>query len=234
MKKMWYLERIKLFQSLNKEQLHHLHDLTHMYEVPKNTLVQLPKNNPNGIFFIKKGKLKVYTLSEEGKQFTLGIMSTGKAFGQTRHFSLGTEDFYIESMEVSLICKFEESGFNQFVENNPPFLLEVLGQLSQTIKEQNIMLEQLANHNVEHRLIFWLCKLSVLYGIQDGNFLTIDFNLSHQELANMIGSSRETVSAMLKLLVKKDMLKMRRMRISVHKHLIDDFQKNYTWSSMYL
>ncbi|MBU3189545.1 Crp/Fnr family transcriptional regulator [Clostridium bowmanii] len=86
------------------------------------------------------------------------------------------------------------------------------------------MLEQLANYDIKQRLMYWLIKLANEFGNEKGEIITIDLALSHQELANMIGSTRESVTSTLNELVKEEVIIMGRMSISLRKEMLSVFQ----------
>ena len=220
MDKLWYLSKIDLFEYLTKDELMDVSDETTMSNLPKGTIIQTPYGSPSGLYFIKEGKLRLYTLDEDGKQFTSGIIGKGATFGNADVFSLGTKDFYIETLSDTLICTFPSKSFETFLMNHPSLVMNLMKSLSQKIEEQNKMLKQLALYDIKERLVFWLCKLAQSFGHDDGEFVSIDLDLSHQELANMIGSTRESVSLTLKELSNKGVILSGRLKISVKKTLL--------------
>ncbi len=221
MDKLWYLSQIKLFQDLSHEDIEYIHTFTDMYSVPKGTIVQTPYSRHNGIYFIKEGKLRLYTLNEEGKQFTLGIIGHGNSFGNTNLFSFGTQNVFIESIEDILICLIKNEQLEQFLLKRPNLLMTILKNLSIKVEEQNHMLEELALYDLKHRALFWIKKLAREFGVDHGDFITIDLSLSHQELANMIGSSRESVSIILSDLTNEGIILSGRLKISINKEVLE-------------
>ena len=221
MDKLWYLSQIKLFQDLSHEDIEYIHTFTDMSNVPKGTIVQTPYSRHSGIYFVKEGKLRLYTLNEDGKQFTLGIIGKGNSFGNTNLFSLGTQNVYIESIEDILICLINNEQLEQFLLKRPNLLMTILKNLSIKVEEQNHMLEELALYDLKHRALFWIKKLAREFGVDHGDFITIDLSLSHQELANMIGSSRESVSVILSDLTNEGIILSGRLKISINKEALE-------------
>ncbi len=217
MEKLWYLSQIKLFDHLTEDDMHHIDEVTHMSTIPKNTIVQTSHSQPKGLYIVKKGKLRLYNLNSEGKQYTLGIIGPGNTFGNTPLFSLGTQNIYIETLEETLICLFDNAHLEDFLLTRPQLLMNILGHLSQKIEEQNKMLEQLALYDIKQRILYWLRKLANDFGLDSGDYITIDLPLSHQELANMIGSTRESVSLILSELSQEGIIISGRLKISVSK-----------------
>ena len=220
MDKLWYLSKINLFEHLSKDELKEVAQATVMSTLPKGTIVQTPYGSPTGMYFIKEGKLRLYTVNEEGKQFTSGIMGMGGTFGNTSLFSFGTKDYYIETLTDTLICTFPSKTFEAFLMEHPALVISLMKSLSQKIEEQEKMLQQLALYDIKERLVFWLCRLAEDFGKEDGDYVSIELDLSHQELANMIGATRETVSVTLKELSNKGIILSGRLKVSIKKSIM--------------
>lgn len=226
MDKLWYLSTIELFDYLTEEEMKAVADETTMSTLPAGTVVQTPYGSPDGLYFIKQGKMRMYTLSEDGKQYTNGIIGNGAVYGDTEFFSLGSKDYYIETLSEIIICTFPSKTFEAFLMAHPKMVINLMKRLSQKIEEQNQMLKQLALYDIKQRLVYWLCKLANSFGQDQGDFITIDLDLSHQELANMIGSTRESVSLTLKELAKLGIIISGRLKISVSKGYLEGVDLN--------
>jgi CRP-like cAMP-binding protein len=224
MEKLWYLSQIKIFSNLPKEDLIKINGVTHMSTIPKHTIIQTPDSSHLGLYLVKKGKLRIYKLSSSGKQFTIGIIGHGNTFGETSLFSMETKDTYIETIEDTLLCLFKDDDFEAFLVERPKLLMNILKRMGEKINEQNLMLEQLANYDIKQRLMYWLIKLANEFGNEEGEIITIDLALSHQELANMIGSTRESVTSTLNELVKEEVIITGRMSIGLRKEMLSVFQ----------
>ena len=222
MNKLWYLSQIKLFKSLSQEEVQYMHDFTTMTTYPKRTVVQRPDNPLDGLYFVKTGKLRLYALHESGKEYTIGILQKGNSFGSTNLFDLGTNNAYIETLEESLVCHFENQQLEEFLLDRPQLMLAIIKTLGKKIEEQQEMLEELAFYDLRHRVLFWLKKLGTEFGIKEGEYLVIDLPLSHQDLANMVGATREGVSATLSALSKEGLILPGRKQIRLHRSLLKE------------
>ncbi|WP_405154310.1 Crp/Fnr family transcriptional regulator [Paenibacillus sp. FSL K6-0108] len=76
--------------SLSEADLIEMDSMTSITTMPKNTLIQTPDTYAEGFYFVKKGTIRLYTLTEEGRQFTLDILKEGNVFGEMNGISLGT------------------------------------------------------------------------------------------------------------------------------------------------
>lgn len=215
MNKLSYLAQISLLETLPMEDLMQIDQMAPMSRIKKSTTIQTPETFREGLYFIKEGKLILYKINPEGKQFTVGILGKGNVFGEIDSFSLGTRDIFIESLEDTLLCSISKEQFEQFLAQRPQLMLKVLSVLSERLHDRDAMLEKLALGCVRDRLLHLLVKLSSQFGTNEGEFQKIDLPLTHQELANMIGATRESVTVVLNELSRENVVRTARKSIYV-------------------
>ncbi|MDH6371925.1 cAMP-binding protein [Paenibacillus sp. VTT E-133280] len=212
-----YLSQFNLLQSLALEDLMEMEELTRITVVPKNTYIQTPPTFSEGLFFVKKGKVRLYRLNADGKQFTSDILSEGNVFGEMNVISFGTKDHYIEAMEECHICTIDPVRFEEFVATRPRFLMSLMQVLSDRIKSMSQLTHNLAIGNLHDKILCVLLKLSDQLGVKsEDNYYKINVPLSHQEIANLIGASREAVTMALQELVKAEVLQTGFRTILIH------------------
>lgn len=217
--KLWYLSKISIFETLPAEDLEEIDrmaPMTHFNAVSKGTMVQTPGTEQDGLFFVKEGKLRLYKINSDGKQFTVGILGKGNMFGEIDSFSLGTKGIYIEAMEETLICSVLKDHFNKFLSQRPLLAMKFLKELSDRLRERDELLEKFALGDLRDKVLYLLFKLAEKFGVEDGEYVRIDIPLTHQELANMIGAIRESVTLVLHELSKEDFIQTGRMSIRVN------------------
>jgi CRP-like cAMP-binding protein len=216
--KLWYLSQISIFEEMTSEEMKEidlLNTIRHFNWVPKGAMVQTPDNILKGFSFVKEGKLKVYKLNDSGKQFTLSILTHGNIFGEINSFSFGTKDVYIEAMQPTLVCSISEAQFDRLMINRPNLALKFLKAVSERLKEREEQLEQIAFKGLRERVIHLLTMLSSKFGIIVDGYALIDLPLTHQEIANMLGVTREAVSGVMSGLVKDGVIKTSRKSVQV-------------------
>lgn len=223
MNKLWYLSKISLFEALNMDELQEIDRMTPMTKIKKGELIQSPTTFREGLYLLKQGKLKLYKINSEGKQFTVSILGSGNVFGEIDSFSLGTKDTYIETLDDTLLCTLGKEQFEQFLIERPQLTVRIMKELSKLLKERDAMLTQLALGNVRDRILHLLKTLADKFGILEDGFHNIDMPLSHQEIANMIGSTRETVSMILNELSKDKVIKTGRMSIHINLNKLSEY-----------
>jgi CRP-like cAMP-binding protein len=225
MKKLWYLSQISIFEEMSREEIREIDQLDtihHFNWITKNTLVQTPESAREGLYFVKEGKLRLYKLNDSGKQFTLGILTRGNIFGELNSFSFGTRMVYIETMESSLLCTMSESQFEKLMINRPQLALKFLKALSDRLKEREDQLEQLALHGLRKRVLHLLSTLIAKFGVIQDGYALINLPLSHQEIANMLGASREAVSGVMSELAKEGVVKTSRLSVQLAVTILEE------------
>lgn len=223
MNKLSYLSQINLLEELPVEDLRMIDAMAPMMAVEKGTLVISPHMETRRLYFLKQGRVRLYTVNEAGKQLTIGLLGEGSIFGETETFTVGAGFLYVEALENAMVCVIAKEDFEMLLMKRPQLALRLISLLSQRLRESEEMLQNLAFQDVRHRLLYLLAKLVRNFGLKDsravpihsGPHAKIDVNLTHQELADMIGSTRESVSAALSQLAKEGLVTMGRKEIAV-------------------
>jgi CRP/FNR family transcriptional regulator, anaerobic regulatory protein len=222
MNKLWYLSQIKLFDKLSPEDMEEIDKGTRHAKIRKHTIIQTPEMVRDGLFFVKEGALRLYIVNSEGKQFTVGILGKGSTFGEIDSFSLGTHGVYIETIDDTLLCSMSGEQFEKFLSTRPHIMKRVMRILSDQLNEKNEMLEKLALGTVREKLLFLLLNLSAEFGVLEDGYHRIDLPLTHQEIGNMIGATRESVTAAINELAKEELIQTGRKTISVHRERVKE------------
>ncbi|WP_394138943.1 Crp/Fnr family transcriptional regulator [Cytobacillus oceanisediminis] len=223
MDKIKYLSRIQLFGDLALEELKKYEPVTPIKVMKKGTIISSPHMNQKILYLIKSGKVRLYRLTESGKEFTVDILETGHVFGEIGTFTTGSENLYAETWEDSVICRIDRVQFEKIICENPSIALKLLEIISSRLKEVEELLEYMAYSSVKKRLLFLLNKLTEKFGDKlssrsPGDWIALDIHITHQELAMMMGSIRETVTALLNELNAEGIVRKagRRGTIEVH------------------
>ncbi|WP_028546262.1 Crp/Fnr family transcriptional regulator [Paenibacillus taiwanensis] len=213
-----YLSQFNLLRSLSIPDLIEMEQLTSITVIPKNTFIQTPATFAEGLYFIKKGQVRLYKLNSEGKQFTLDILNEGNVFGEMAGISLGTRDMYIETVEECHICLMDKDRFESFLLHHPQFMMNLMQVLSERLIHMSHLAQQLALGNLQDKILHVLAKLSNQFGVvRDGDYDLINVPITHQEIAHLVGASREAVSATLRELSEQEMIKTGFKSISIHR-----------------
>ncbi len=219
--KLWHLERINLFKNLSDEELSHLDQLTNMKSAEKNQFVYFPQEPSKVVFFLKKGRIKIGSYSSEGKEIIKAILYPGEVFGEMGIVGESKrKDFAIAMDDDTRMCTINVEEFKDIMNDNPQLSLEVTKTIGEKLRKIERRLESLIFKDARERIIDFMKETSSNYGISIGDEILVKHNLTHQDIANLTATSRQTVTTVLNDLKDKDLIYMERNRF-----LIRDIEK---------
>ncbi|MED3575893.1 Crp/Fnr family transcriptional regulator [Cytobacillus praedii] len=210
MDKIKYLSRINLFQDLDMEELQQMESIAPILVTKKGTLITAPNKSQKRLYLIKCGKVRMYTITNNGKELTIDVLGVGHIFGEISLFATGSHLIYAKAIEDSVICSIDKVQFEQIIIEKPDIALKIIKILSTRLKEMEEMLELMAYGSVRNKLLFLLNRLSEKFGEPlnehagvGPEWFQLGVKVTHQELASMMGSIRETVTELLNELISE-------------------------------
>jgi len=207
MDKLILLSHINLFDELPMEDMKLIDDNSTMTPVKKGTQILIPEQPLDVLFFLKQGQVRLYRMTPQGKQFTTDILVDGNVFGETESFMLTDQQTYAEAMTDCYLCTMDKEKFESFVRATPDVSLKLIQILSTRLKETYDLSEKIALGDVRYRTLFLLLKMSEKSGKRDKEWQSIGMKITHEDIATMVGSSRETISLLMSKLKKEGLLK---------------------------
>lgn len=216
-----YLARMDLFDGLTEDELLQLNHVAPLETRSKGSMVASPYMSPQVLYIVKSGKVRLYKLTEEGKELTLDILGAGHLFGELSSFHTSADMFAV-TMEDSVICEIDVQQFRKIVSEKPMLALKYIELVTARLKEVEELLGYMAYGSVRQRLLFLLHKLAVKFTPNSQvrhEWVTLEIELTHQELASMTGSIRETVTPIINQLVSEGILRKEGIRKPYSIHL---------------
>lgn len=221
--KLAYLSRINLFKEMAPDQLQEIGRRALMSTASKGALLIRPGDRLDSILLLKEGHVRIFTLSPEGREYTLAILGGGNIFGEIETFSLRSRDMYAEAMDDCVLCVLKRPDVEALVQRAPGFAMRLLEVLSDRLRDAEEAAAQFALGSVKTRLLHILLNLCERYGVPEGEYVRLDLELTHQELANMTGSTRETVSLTLSGFAHEGLVRTGRKQVRVNVKRVRDF-----------
>lgn len=160
--------------------------------------------------FVDYGKLRLYNLLPNGRCITLSILGPGDVFLQWRTESESLSCLCAEAMHASRIVTASESDMTEIVGAQPAAAVDVIANFARRLTESQVLIEDLLNNSVNFRLYRTLLELARQFGKAEGASSLIDYPLTHQRLADMIGSNRVTVTRKLHELQARGIIESRK------------------------
>jgi CRP-like cAMP-binding protein len=194
---LWYLKKIPLFQELSHDTMHRLVSCIEMREVRRRQVIYLPGDPGQAVFFVNGGRVKISKVTRDGKELTLAYRGPGEIFGELVMIDGGPREEMAEAMENALITELERGEFERLVQKEGMIGYRLSKVIAQRRREVENKIEQLIFKDVNAKLAELLLRLATEYGIEDSRGTLVSLKITHQEMANLIGSTRETVSLTL-------------------------------------
>lgn len=207
MDKLTLLSQINLFDELPMKDIKVIDKNSTMTPVKKGTQILIPEQPLDVLFFLKKGQVRLYRMTAQGKQFTTDILIDGNVFGETESFMLTDKETYAEAMTDCYLCTMDKAKFEAFIRATPEVSFKLIQILSNQLKETHDISEKIALGDIRYRTLFLLLKMSEKSGKREKEWQTINMRITHEDIATMVGSSRETISLLMSKLKKEGLVK---------------------------
>lgn len=199
------------------QDLEYLASVCHLQAIPRHSVIYLPGDPAETVYFLKQGRVRISRLSEEGKQITLLVLETGMLFGEmavlderARHESIA------ETMEDTLICHTPKAQFLAFLQRHPELTLKIAKLVGNRLRQVENRLEDVAFLSTEARLHKLLTQLAREYGQVTPQGTRIELRLTHQELGYLIHATRQTVTELLNGFEARQWLSTEKRRLILH------------------
>ncbi|OIP22493.1 hypothetical protein COX95_01145 [bacterium CG_4_10_14_0_2_um_filter_33_32] len=188
----------------------------------KHELIFTPYEGFENIYMIYKGKVEIYQVSAEGKKVIIDVLEGGEMFS---NFSLAYSEEvkvtdFAEAKKDSEIYIMSKEDFLDLISKYPKLSLSIIQKLSKALNEADSRIRDLALNNVTTRAINELLRFSKKHGIKIAEGTEINTRLTHEEFAEIIGTSRETATKVLNKLRQLSFI-----NLSKDKHIIVNTEK---------
>lgn len=185
-----YFRELDLFRGLSEEELEFCKRTLPMFTANEGRLVVTPGSDEQVLYILKKGAVRLYRLSRDGREVTLGTISPGDVFGTLPLFGALSRHTYAEAATDALICKISEPQLENLIERHPQIGVRLLRIVGERLAAAEDQIEDLAFRSAEQRVARAVVKL--LASSKRGKL-----SVSHEQIARSAGVARETVTKVL-------------------------------------
>lgn len=211
--KTWFLKRCDLFTSLTEHDLIELEACSRVQKYSRGTPVYLPADASHAMMLLISGRVKICSVSPDGKQGILTLIDPGQAFGELALLDSSSRGEYAEATEESVIAVIPAVEMRRLLARYPHLAVGMTKLMGVRRRRTERRLKYLLFHSNRQRLVNLLIELAEDYGKETEEGIELAVKLSHQDLASMIGSTRETVTVTLGELQREGVLIIRRRKI---------------------
>lgn len=195
--KLWYLKQANLFEQLSAEEIARVESRSRMQVFPRKGIVYLPNDPGNSVYLLTAGRIRLYHVTSEGKETVLAFIEPGEIFGELSLFGQAQREEFAEAMEKSTIVRIPGDEMQQLLADRPAIMMQVTRMMGLRRQRIERRLKALLFRSNRDRLVYLLLELAEKYGQPFPEGIKLGIRLSHQDMASMIGSTRETVTVLL-------------------------------------
>jgi CRP/FNR family transcriptional regulator, global nitrogen regulator len=185
----------------------------------RNKTIFFPGDPAERVYFLQKGAVKLSRVYEAGEEITVALLRENSVFGVLSLLTGNKSDRFYHAVAFTSVELLSApiDQVEQALKDNPELSMLLLRGLSSRILQTEMMIETLAHRDMGSRLVSFLLILCRDFGVPSNDGITIDLKLSHQAIAEAIGSTRVTVTRLLGDLREQNMISIHKKKITVHK-----------------
>lgn len=192
-----FLKKIYLFTGLSDRELEEIASLCLERRYQKGRIIFMEGEPGEAIYFLKSGLIKVSKQDGDGREHTLHYVNPGDVFAEVVLFDAGGYPATAEVVEDAEVGLIRNSDMDRLLLKNPVMILQMLKIMARRLRNSQQQIMELALKDTTRRLAGLLLKLAEDHGVVTDGGVLIALSLTNQELANMVGTSRETVNRIL-------------------------------------
>ena len=206
--KVGYLKTVDIFQDLTDHELEALESSVTKIPCVTGKIFYAPEDTGEALFILKRGKVQLYRISPDGRKIVTNTLGPGTIFGEMSLIGQGMYDSFAEATQECEVCKMDRADLERLLIERPQVALRIFEVIGRRLLEVETRLEDIAFKPVAGRLASLLLRLMKEQG-------TTILGFTHQNLADDIGTHRETTTQTLSRFRAQGLLSTGRKRIEI-------------------
>lgn len=211
-----HLEQFNLFDGISKPELDRISTFTTLRSRPKNSYIYHPGDPSEVMFILKEGRIKVGNYSKDGREVIKRIVQPGEIFGE---MGLAGEakrrEFAIALKEEASFYMIYVADLKDVIKENPELGMRLITRIGSRIRSTEKRLESIIFKDSKTRVVEFIQELGKTIGLKCGDEMLLQHFLTHQDIANITGTSRQFVTSVLNDLKRLKIIKFDRTSILI-------------------
>lgn len=187
------ISQVPIFNHLEENQMKEILGTIKTFSFKKGELIYLAGDTSDALYIVSKGKVRIYRLSDSGKEQLVRFLNPGDYTGELALFRESIHESYAEAVSESSVCMIKRADLNEFLLKYPTISLKLLTEFSNRLETSEKQTTRFATEKVETRLALFLAECSD----NEGNSVEIKLPMSKKDLASYLGTTPETISRKL-------------------------------------
>ena len=209
------LKYIPLFSELRDDELKEISNLAVTQVYKKDNMILIEEEIGSTMFIILDGRVKISRISDDGREVILSILSEGDFFGEMSILDGQNRSANVVTLDDSKIMVIRREDFLKMLHDYPQIAINLLKELAQRLRRSDSQIKSLSLQNATGKVASTLLRIADDSGKIHLGQVEIPRLPPQQDLANMAGTSRETISRVLKALTKRGYLKKEGSRLII-------------------
>ncbi len=206
--KLDYLTNIQVFRDLSQTELAGMDRQLTMSTCVPGKLFYMPEQSGEVLFLLKKGRVQLYRISPNGKKLVVSTLGPGAMFGEMALVGQGMHNTFAEAVDECVLCVMSRSDVERLLQEKPDVAFRFLEAIGSRVTQLEERLEAIAFKSIPARLAALLLRLAKEQGTP--NLVT---GYTHQDLSEMLGTYRETITQTLNELKTSGLIDTSRKRV---------------------
>ena len=193
-----FLKSVNIFSDLPESELNNIQEICKTRKYPKNSMIILEEEMGDVVFIVMSGTVKITRVNDEGKEVILAMLGSGEVFGEMAILDGESRSANALSQENCEVVTINREDFLNLLKTNNKVSLNLMTEFAIRLRKSDQQIEALSLDDAEHRIGVSILNLAEELGVIRQGVVTVENLPYQQDIANMAGTSRETVSRVMK------------------------------------
>ena len=213
--RVWVRKQVRLFDGLSEDDAAEIAQVATPIDLPKDSLLFAPYDSVEKLYLLKKGRIKLYKAADDGKEVTIDFLQPGDVLGNLSLVGDTPLGVFAEAVEDVRVWAVPRAQLQQLVQRKPHIAMLLIQAMSERVEHLEAQVEDLVFLPVPARVASALLRLAAEHGRVSPRGTLIDLRLTHQDIANVVGATRETVTNILNALREAGLIEIEHKRVLI-------------------
>jgi len=201
-----FLSTVSIFSEIDQDSLTEVSKITTERSYPKGSMIILEEEYGDKLFIVQSGTVKITRVNDEGKEVILALLGSSEIFGEMAILDGESRSANVLAQEACSLLVISSEDFINILKKNFKVSFALMSELAKKIRKSDLQIEALSLSDAEHRIGVSILNLAEDMGVIRNGKVTIQNLPFQQDIANMAGTSRETVSRVMKTFEDRNLI----------------------------
>ncbi len=222
---LWNLGQLNLFANLTSEEVDQILNIVTVQKFRRGNFIFQPDNSEERFYLLHHGRVKTYVISEQGREKIMHIFYPGDAFGLLMQNTQPGKRPWAQALDDVVVSSMDDIAFKRFMLEFPDLCLNIFRYMAAHHAKDMRRMETLMHTNASQRLVLTLLDLGEHLGHRETDSFNLDPSFTHEDLANMIGVVRSTVTELIGKLRRRGVLGGRGRHLTVYRKAAENYMR---------